>query len=39
MEYCILVSTFAFYPLRTFTTNKSNNKILIMSVNVLKWSD
>jgi len=39
MEYCILVSTFAFYSLHTFTTNKCNNKILTMSVDVLKLSD
>jgi len=39
MEYCILVSSFAFYSLRTLTTNKSNNKILPMSVDVLKLSD
>jgi len=36
MEYCSLVSTFAFYALRTFNTNKNNNKILTMSVDVLK---
>jgi len=39
MEHCILVSTFAFYSLFTFITNKNNNKILIMRVDVLKLSD
>jgi len=39
MEHCILVSTFAFYSLLTFITNKNNNKILIMCVDVLKLSD
>jgi len=39
MKHCIVVSTFAFYSLFTFITNKNDNKILIVCVDVLKLSD
>jgi len=33
------VSTFVFYSIFAFSTNKNHNKILIVCVNVLKLSD
>jgi len=39
MTHCTLVSTFAFYSLFILITNKSNNKMLLMCIDVLKLSD
>jgi len=39
MEQCIVVSTFAFYSLFIFITNKSNNNMLLVCIDALKVSD